>query len=376
MIDQLRNLLHILESTLDYQQQNKIFENYRKALNWELVEQLPLVVTFPYPKLHKIQPFPHSEIFDNPEKMLFNELVHSFDSSILLHEEIGDDLPFTIRANFGTVIIASIFGGKIEQREENPPWVRNFETVEEFNSIFDKDPLDFSQGICPQVISRYKFYNDIIAEYPNLQKCIKIVLPDLQGPLDSLELLRGSSIYEDFIMDPEKVDKGLQLIAKAQVGFAKYLHQFTTDKRGEFTNQHATFIKGNILIRNDSAIMISPEMYSGQVAYHDEFVLKEMGGGGIHSCGKIDFNIPEIFKLPSIKCFDFGQSHLNDFSFSYLLAKEKKIPLVRIRFKKEELLSGKIKEQFPTGISLVYDATSFEEAKNLIEDYHNDSSTS
>lgn len=371
MTAKLKNLLQILESTLDFHRQNKIFENYRKALNWEAVERLPLIVTYPYPKSQKHRPFPHSGIFDNPEKMLFNELTHAFDTSILLHREVGDDLPFTIRANFGTVIIASIFGGKVEQREENPPWIRHFKTPEEFNSIFDRDPLDFSQGICPQVVSRYKFYKDVIAGYPNLQKCIKIVLPDLQGPLDSLELLRGSSIYEDFIMEPEKVDRGLRLIAKAQVGFAKYLQQFTTDKRDEYTNQHATFIKGNILIRNDSAIMISPEMYSEQVAHHDEFVLKEMGGGGIHSCGKIDFNIPEIFKLPSIKCFDFGQSYLNDFSFAYSLAKERKIPLVRIRFKKEELLSGKIKEQFPTGISLVYDATSPEEAKNLVENYHN-----
>lgn len=365
MTGELKHLLQVLESSIDFHRQNEIFENHRRALNWEPVEQLPFVVSFPYPKSQKIQPFPHSEIFDNPEKMLFNELVHAFDTSILLHQEIGDDLPFTIRANFGTVIIASLFGGKVEQRGENPPWVRHFETPEDFNTIFDRDPMDFSQGICPQVVSRYKFYKDIIAEYPNLQKCIKIVLPDLQGPLDSLELLRGSSVYEDFIMEPERVNEGLRLMARAQVGFAKYLQQFTTDNTGGYTHQHATSIKGNILIRNDSAIMISPEMYSEQVAHHDEFVLKEMGGGGIHSCGKIDFNIPEIFKLPSIQCFDFGQSHLNDLDFAYSLARQKKIPLIRIRVEKDELMSGKIKERFPTGISLVYYADTFNEAKQI-----------
>jgi len=367
----LKSLLHLLEDKLNPVQQKRIENCHQKALNWELVEHLPLVVTFPYPESNLFQPFPHRETFDNPEKMLFNELVYAFDTSILLHSEINDDLPFTIRANFGTVIIASLFGGDVEQRGDNPPWVRHFETSEDFNTIFDKDPLDFSQGKCPQVTARYKFYRDILADYPNLQKCLKIVLPDLQGPLDTLELLRGSNIYTDFILDPEMVDNGLRLMAEAQVGYAKYLQQFTTDGPGGYSHQHAVTLKGNILIRNDSAIMVSPEMYVEQIAAHDEFVLNELNGGGIHACGKIDFNVPEIYKLASIKCFDFGQSYLNDLDAIYPIARENKIPIIRLRPGKNELITGKIKERFPTGVSLVYDADSFDEAISITKSYYN-----
>ena len=196
-------------------------------------------------------------------------------------------------------------------------------------------------------------------------------MPDLQGPLDSLELLRGSEIYTDFILDPEMIDNGLQLMAKAQIGFAKHLQPFMSSDIDGYSYQHAIPIKGNILIRNDSAIMISSDMYAAQVAPHDEFVLKKMGGGGIHSCGKIDFNLSEILNLPSIECFDFGQSYLNDVNLVYPLAREMKIPLLRIRPKKEELLSGKIQEMFPTGVSLVYEASSFEEARYISKEYFN-----
>ena len=369
MTAELKTLLEILDGSLDYNKQQKIEEKYVKVLNWEPVEKIPLLITFPYPDSAYLQPFPHREVFDDPEKMLFNELVHAFDTSILLHSKINDDLPFTIRANFGTVIIASLFGGQIEQRGDNPPWVRHFKTRDEFKTVFDKDPLDFSRGFCSRVIDVYKYYRDILADYPNLQKCIKIVLPDLQGPIDSLELLRGSSIYEDLILEPEMVDKGLQLMALAQVGFAKYLQQFITDRQDSYSHQHAITIKGNILIRNDSAIMISPQMYSEQIASHDEYVLKQMGGGGIHSCGKIEYNIPEMFNLPSIQCFDFGQSHLNNIDFIYSLAEQRKIPLVRIRVGSDELLSGKVKERFPTGVSLIYDASSFEDARSVAKSY-------
>ncbi len=369
MNKKLSELLKNLENQLSREVQNRIEERHQKALSWYPIDRLPLVVSYPFPTNEKTKPFPHREIFDNPEKMLFNELVHAFDTSIFLHSEINDDLPYTIRANFGTVVIASLFGAKVEQRDDNPPWVRHFGTRDEFDSIFDRNPLDFSQGICPQVIERYQFYRDVFADFPNLQQCIKIVLPDLQGPLDTLELLRGSEIYTDFILDPEMVDKGLRLMAEAQVGFAKHLRTYTTGGHDGYSYQHAVAVKGNILIRNDSAIMVSPEMYAGQLAPHDEFVLNEMGGGGIHSCGKIDFNIPEILRLNSIRSFDFGQSYLNDVDAIYPLAREKKIPLLRIRPGKEELLSGKIMERFPTGVLLGYEASSFEEAKSVAKSY-------
>ena len=183
--------------------------------------------------------------------------------------------------------------------------------------------------------------------------------------------MRGSKIYEDFILEQEMTEKGLGLMAKAQVEFAKYLQQFISDDVDGYSHQHATAIKGNILIRNDSAIMISPEMYASQVAPHDEFVLREMGGGGIHSCGKIDFNIPEIFNLPSLQCFDFGQSQYNNLPMIYSLAEEKKIPLIRIKVQKNELLSGEILKPYPTGATLIYDAVSLTDAKETIKAYSN-----
>ena len=371
MIERLKQLLDFLESSVDSDQLDQTEQTHLRALNWEPVERLPLIITYPYPKTERFQPFAHREIFDNPEKMLFNELVYAFETSNFLNSSLKSDLPLTIRANYGTVIIASIFGATVEQREDNPPWIRHFETFDEFKLIFDRSPLDFSQGICPQIIVRYKFYRDILGDYPNLQKCVKIVLPDLQGPLDSLELLRGSEIYTDFIIEPELTDRGLKLMAEAQVGFANFLRQFTTDGTDGFSHQHSVAVKGNILLRNDSAIMVSPEMYAEQVAPHDEYVLKELGGGGIHSCGRIDFNIPAIFKLESIRCFDFGQSYLNDVDAVYPLARTLKIPLLRFRPTKEELISGKILEHFPTGVSLVFEAKSYEEAQVVMSKYQN-----
>jgi hypothetical protein len=117
----LQNLLEHLGDVLDSDRQAKIEDLHRRALNWEPVDRLPVIVTLPAPRQLRWAPYPHGEVFESPEKMLFNELVYAFNTSIASRDVLGDDLPCTIRANFGTVVIASVFGACVEQIDDNPP---------------------------------------------------------------------------------------------------------------------------------------------------------------------------------------------------------------------------------------------------------------
>jgi hypothetical protein len=369
MNDHLNRLLDHLAATLDPRRQAEIEQLHRNALNWEPLRRLPLVLGYPIPADALFQPYPHSQIFDDPEKMLYNELVHGFDTSIACRDRLDDDLPLTVRANFGTVVMASLFGARVEQVEENPPWVRHFHTLDEFRTALDCDPLDFSQGWCPRVVERYQFYKQTLEGYPELAALIHLTLPDLQGPLDTAELLRGSQIYVDFCTDPELVDRALDTVARAQVGFAKHLLAYINDGPTGFSHQHATVIRGHILIRDDSALMISPAMYRQHVAPCDEFVLGGLGGGGIHSCGKFEHNVDEFFALPSIRCLDVGQPEMNDMDAIYAKARERKIALDGVRVSREELATGRVMQRFPTGASLVYEAESLSDAQAVMTAY-------
>ena len=253
--------------------------------------------------------------------------------------------------------------------EENPPWVWPFETLEEFEGALDRDPLDFSQGWCPRVVEMYQFYRHVLADYPGLQKQIRLVLPDLQGPIDTAEMLRGSAFYMDFYDNPNLVSQAMSVIATAQVGFAKHLRPYLSDGPEGFSHQHGFMICGNILIRGDSSIMISPEMYREQVAPHDEFVLRETGGGGIHCCGRLDHVVEEFLALPSVRCLDLGDPQMNDIDAMYAMARESRIPLIRIQVDEEELMLGRVMERFPTGMSLLHRAKSFEDARRIMSEY-------
>ena len=149
----LTELLDYLAATLTPAQEAGIEDLHRRALSWQPVKRLPLVLSYPATP-GRWAPYPHAEAIADPEKMLFNELVSAWGTSICQRTTVGDDLPCTIRANFGCVLIASMFGARIEQVDDNPPWARNFETRQEFAAALRRDPLDFTQGWCPRVVER------------------------------------------------------------------------------------------------------------------------------------------------------------------------------------------------------------------------------
>ncbi|MBI9019158.1 MAG: hypothetical protein JEZ07_18055 [Phycisphaerae bacterium] len=365
----LKSLLNYLCDSVDLSKQEQIALRHRQALDFQPVDRLPLVMCYPLADDAPFKPYAHSETFSNPEKMLYNQLVFAFDTSIALHDYIDDDLPFTVRADFGTVLIASLFGAEIVQMDQNPPWVVHAPSLDEFKGYLQRDPLDFTQGWLPKVVNTLKIYNQILSDYPVLKKAIQIVLPDLQGPLDTADLLRGSSLFMELITEPDLIDRAMMLCAQAQIGFARHLKNLINDGPTGYSHQHAMKVKGNILIRNDSAVMISPDMYRSQIVPHDEYVLSQMGSGSIHSCGKIDHIVQEFMELDSCKSIDIGQPELNDLDKIYVLAQKHKVSLVRLSVPQEQLLDGSVMKRFPTGVTLVHRAENPQAAQYIMKKY-------
>jgi hypothetical protein len=354
LLDPLKRLLDHLSAALDPQRRAAIDRRYRRTLDYEPVDRPPFIVSAPLPDDCPFRLFPHSQAFVDPQKMLFNELVHAFDTSIALCDRYADDLPLTIRANFGTVLIASMFAAPVEQVGDNPPWVRHDAgRTPPLAQISCTDPEDASRGWIPRVVETLECYCDVLEGWPDVKRQLRIVLPDLQGPFDNLELICGSDLFLQLVTEAEAVDRALAVLARAQVHVARYLSRWITDGPTGYCHQHAVGLKGNLLLRNDSCIMVSADMYRRQIAPHDEHVLREMGGGGVHCCGDFGHLVDAFLDLPSIQALDFGQSEMNDADAIYRRAAEKKIALIRVAVSADELVSGSAANRFPTGVVFI-----------------------
>ena len=369
MNEKLHRLLTHLQEKLDPRELGQIDDLTCRAVTWQNVERLPIILYYPIDGEALFEAYPHHEVFDDPEKMLYNELVSAFGTHISERERLKDDLSCTIRANFGTVAIASMFGGTVERLEDNPPWIHNDESFDIYEVFRDRDPLDFDQGWCPRYAERYGFYEQVLASYPPLDTIIRRSLPDLQGPIDTAELLRGSGIFLDIYDKPDELQELLEAVTAAQIGFARHLQKFVTDGPEGFSHQHASMFRGHILIRNDTSIMLSPEMYREHVAPHDTKVLSELGGGGVHSCGNIMHLVSEYLELPDVNCLDLGNPDMNDLDSMYDRAKGKKAALVRIDVPEDEVTSGRVLDRFPTGMVLAQRAHSRADARRILDTY-------
>ena len=373
--DELDRLLALIEDTIDPDHCEQVDERYRRALACEAVDRPPLVVRLPFSASMTLsEPFesfgvyPYHVAFRDPVAMMHNELLTSVVPGLMLK----DDSPLLIRNNHGIIQVASLLGGHWEQHDDNPPWVKPFGTGPEVEAIAGNG-WDFdleAGGILERSFATLRLYHQKLADYPNARRAIQIAMPDLQGPLDTADMLWGSDIFIAFYEQPDLVSRFLSRIVDATLAVESKFRAFTTDRLGPVaTAQHAWELPGRLLIRDDSAIMISAEMYAEHVRPHDGRLLEAVGGGTLHFCGDGRHLIDAMLETPGMMGFDLGQPWMMDVPEIYAKTMAASVPFANHQPGREDLVSGKARAEYPTGIVLVYESRDMVDAEIVVQGY-------
>lgn len=373
--ESLDQLLGLVARHSDLEHVKEVDDRYRSALNYEPLNPPPLVVQAAYGKVLELpapwntfQHCSYRETFEDPAAMLQNMLLDCVVPGLLLK----DDSPLAIRNNHGTIQVASALGGQWMLHENNFPWVTPFISREKLVALAqDAGGINLQAGILPSSFRTLEFYRTKLAQFPPCDRVIQISMPDLQGPINTAEQLWGSEIFLAFEDDHELFGQLCSRIVNGMIAMAKYYRALAADRLDPFANtQHGYMIPGRLLIRDDTAIMLSPETYANFVRPHDARLLKEIGTGSIHFCGNGRHLIPKMLEIPDLRGLDFGQSEMMDMTVIYTVCRERKVVLTRIRPSREDLISGKAKRDFPTGVVFVYEARDFNDAREVVRAYY------
>ena len=217
-----------------------------------------------------------------------------------------------VRPNYGVGNVATAFGAK--------PFIMPYETntlpnviklgEEKCRELADKPIPDVYAGSFESVYRIAARLKDIRKTYPKFSKFVHIEQPDLQGPMDNLELLYGSDVFYAFYDDPELVhvllDKITCFIEKE---FDTWLDFFPGNRK--YTNFFRHIEHGSLCVRNDSAMNLSPDLYEEFIVPYDGRLLKKYGGI-VHFCGRGDHFISKLAKLEGLRGINMSQPHLND----------------------------------------------------------------
>lgn len=366
----VKRLLNYLEPRIDLKHLGQVSARHRAALRYETIERPPVVCYVPY-EGELFAPYPYPEAFADPAKMMVNELLIGF-TSIYHAVDLKDDSPYTIRPNLGVGIIASMFGAELRLVGNEMPWVMPHNGgAEGLRRTVLAAPLpDANAGLMPRVLDQYDYFKEALEDYPSCRAGLQLALPDLEGPFSTLELLWGSGIYEALYDSPEEIMALLDRVVEAMLIAYERLKREVRDNIGpDFHYCHAMGVKGRYLLRNDSAINMSPEQYRQILRPSDARLAMAIGSIGIHFCGNGQHQVDNLLDIPGVGCLHLGDPEKMNLDSLYQRASNRKVSLEGLAVPELEFTAEQVTKRFPSGVIWVYHPKSQAQAREFLQRY-------
>jgi len=242
----------------------------------------------------------------------------------------ADGLILNVRCDYGTSILPSLFGAEpfiMDEEANTLPTSRPLPGQDAVRKLLDSGLPDLRRGYGSKVLEMGERYVGIAKQYPNICRCVHVYHPDLQGPMDAIELLWGSSVFYALYDTPDLVEELLDLVVATYAAFMRAWQNVVPFKDG-YATHWGLLHKGCIMLRDDSAMNLSPEMFDRFVRPYDQRLLDEFGGGAIHFCGHGDHFVESMSENAGLHAVQMSQPHLNDLEVIYRHTVDKGIKLL------------------------------------------------
>lgn len=220
-----------------------------------------------------------------------------------------------MRPNYGVGIVASMFGARpfvMPYEMDTLPNVYALEGGEDaIRRLLDAPELSLKEGFGAHVFSIGEKFAEIRRKYPKIGRYVRFDNPDSQGPIDNCELLWGSNMFYAFYDDPELLHALLGRVTHTVRRFVREWQTYIPNKDG-LVSYFGRLSRGQIFIRNDSAMNLSPDAFREFIQPYDSDLLDALGGGAVHFCGTGDHFAELLAETPNLFTVDMSQPHLNN----------------------------------------------------------------
>jgi len=225
-----------------------------------------------------------------------------------------------VRCNYGTGILPSLFGAELfvmpdgtDTLPTTRPLAGGAAAVE---AVLDAGVPDVRAGLGGKVLEMAERFQAIGRRYPNIGRCVHLYHPDVQGPLDVCEMLWGSGVFLALVDRADLVHALLDFVTETYIAFMNAWEGLVPPAAGHAVHWHMMH-RGRIMIRDDSAMNISPDMVDEFARPYDQKLLETFGGGAVHFCGRGDHYIASYAGLSGLNAIAMSQPELNDMETIY-----------------------------------------------------------
>lgn len=329
MNDTLQKCLEDLENRIDAGEEKALLEEWREFSEGRFSGRIfsprrtgrrPPAVEWPVVGVN--------EALESPEAMALQQYRGC---SRCLAE--GSGAPLSVRANFGSSIIPLLFGVEpfvMPPETDTLPTSMPLHDTDAVREVVEKGPPSLEGGYGARVFEMGRFFRRIAEEYPKIGAHVHIYHPDLQGPLDICEVVWGSEVFYAFYDTPDLVKALLDLITDT---YAAFMHKWAEiAPLADGFNVHWDMAhRGRIMLRNDSAMNVSPEQFDEFSRPYDRRLLDEFGGGAVHFCGRGDHYISRLAEIPGLYAVNPSQPQYNDMEHIFASTIDKGLNIIDLK---------------------------------------------
>jgi hypothetical protein len=310
---EITRYLDQFEAVIDLSWEREKLEQWKRFLNFETFERGMRLDECgpggsepgPWPKIST------NQALESPEMMLLNQLAKPYRIACQHSWMIPN-----IRCNYGTGIFSSLFEAEIfwmPEELDTLPTTKVLECADPLSHILKTGQPNFDKGWGADVFETAALFKEALADYPKMQEVIWIYHPDMQGPMDTAELLLGESLLLAFYDRPADVMSLMQLMTDTYIAFMKKWFDLVPPRGdGQYMAHWERLYKGGVMIREDSLVNLSPDTYIEFIRPFEQKIFDQFGGGGIHFCGKCDHAVKHMAELKGLSAVNPSQPHLND----------------------------------------------------------------
>jgi uroporphyrinogen-III decarboxylase len=273
MIDP-RPYLEKVEAALDLGRLDEVAHLHAACRRYEPIPHLPLVVHYQPPDWPA---FDFQQIQEDPQAMLLSELARVYAGCLL-----KDDRLMSIRANYGTSIIPSLFGCRVRTFGDSLPVAIPLHDTSQIRTLVDAGIPDLRTGQGGLVFDMIERFREELAPYPNLSRHVHIDLADIQGPFDAAEVIWGSEIFLAMYDEPRLVEDFLNLVTQTIRQFILAHQRLDGEPFDGLCSCWGSL--GRVCVREDAAVNLGLEHYEQFLKPPTQRLLDEFSGC-IHWCG-------------------------------------------------------------------------------------------
>lgn len=271
-----------------------------------------------------------NDALDDYERMLLQQLAGC--SAALAN---GSGALLDVRCNYGSSILPSVFGVKLFVMDDQYNTLPTSEPIaggtESVRRLVEAGVPDLAGGFGPKVFEMGRRFVTAFADFPKLRRYVHIYHPDLQGPMDVCEVLWGSGIFVELVDQPDLVHRLLALVCDTYGAFLQRWQDIVPPRPGNADLHWSMMHGGHIMLRDDSAMNLSPAMFDEFIAPYNQRLLDAFGGGAEHFCGRGEHFIARMCALRNMHAVAMSQPDWNDMEVIYRHTVDRGIKLIGLQ---------------------------------------------